>query len=210
MRIRNAFLTGAAVVGLAMSFAAPGYAAAYLKLGDIKGEALDSTPSSGAKHKGENDVLAWSWGSAVGTSDKDHKKWIDIQSMSTPMAAQGRPKSSAQGTLRLRGHLDKSSTKLQEACANGTYFDEIEIAIPTNDKREPYLKYKLERVFVTSYSISRPPATTQPPTEEVMFSYHKATEVADTAGRATGGVAVKPMRAKPARDYNSSRSNNIE
>ena len=76
---------------------------AYIKLGDIKGEATDD----------------------------GHKDWILIESMSSPIfrsIAEG-----AKDSQRTKGQttlgdivcvrqLDKSSTKLQEGCANGTFF----------------------------------------------------------------------------------------
>ena len=108
---------------------------AYLKLGDIKGEA----------------------------SDSGHKDWVIIQSMSSPIyrsipeGAKDHQRTKGETTLgdiAIVRELDKSSTKLQEACANGTFYPEVEIHFcsTVGNKQEPYLKYKLQNVVVSSYS----------------------------------------------------------
>ena len=127
---------------------------AFMKLGDIKGEATDT----------------------------DHKDWILIESMSSPIyrsLPQG-----AKDMQRSRGEtslgdivtvrqLDKSSTKLQEACATGTFFSDVEIHLCTTikNKQEPYLKYKLKDVIVTSYSFHGTASADPQPSEEISLSY---------------------------------------
>lgn len=127
---------------------------AYMKLGDIEGEA----------------------------TDPDHDKWIKLESMSSPIF-----RSIPEGAVdneRTRGEttlgdivivrqLDKSSVKLQEACAKGKFFEEVEIdfCVRFKEKDEPYLKYKLKNVITTSYSFHGT-ATGEPvPTEEVTLGY---------------------------------------
>lgn len=128
--------------------------AAFVKLGDIKGEATDN----------------------------EHKDWIIIESMSAPLfrsIAEGAKDSQrTKGTTSLGDvvvvrELDKSSTKLQEACANGTFFKEVEIHFCTTmkNKQEPYLTYKLKDVIVTSYSFHGNAAGDPLPTEEVTLGY---------------------------------------
>lgn len=127
--------------------------AAFMKLGDIKGEATDS----------------------------GHKDWIKLESMSSsihrtvPDGAKDQQRS--RGTTMLSDivvvrQLDKSSTKLQEACANGTYFKEVEIhfCMQAKNKEEPYLKYKLTDCIVTSYSISAYESGNPQPTESVSLN----------------------------------------
>lgn len=122
-------------------------AAAFMKLGDIKGESTDS----------------------------EHKDWIVIESMSSPIfrAHAGVDTSGqCQVALRSRGdttlgdvvvvrELDKSSTKLQQAACGGEAgsvgFDEVIIDVVSSgvrNKQEPYLRYKLKNVMVTSYSVA--------------------------------------------------------
>ncbi len=127
---------------------------AFVKLGDIEGEA----------------------------SDTDHQKWIIIDSMSSPIhrsipeGAKDQQRTRGETTLGdivVVRQLDKSSTKLQEACANGTFYPEVEVHFCTTvkDKQEPYLKYKLSNVIVTSYGIHANAAGDPQPSEEVTLGY---------------------------------------
>ncbi|TWT48214.1 hypothetical protein KOR42_40050 [Thalassoglobus neptunius] len=127
---------------------------AFMKLGDIKGEATDDV----------------------------HKDWIIIQSMSSPIyrsiaeGAKDAQRTKGQTTLGdvvVVRELDKSSTKLQEACANGTFFDEVEVHFCTTvkNKQEPYLTYKLKDVIVTSYSFHGNATGDPLPSEEITLGY---------------------------------------
>ena len=130
---------------------------AYMKLGDIKGEATDA----------------------------DHKEWILIESMSSPMfrsvpeGAKDQQRTKGETTLGdivCVRQLDKSTTKLQEACANGTFFKEVEIHFCTTvkNKQEPYLTYKLSDVIVSSFSFHGNSSGNPLPSEEVTMGYTKA------------------------------------
>ncbi|MBK8916158.1 MAG: type VI secretion system tube protein Hcp [Phycisphaerales bacterium] len=127
---------------------------AYMKLGDIKGEA----------------------------TDQDHKDWIIIESMSSPIfrsvpeGAKDQQRARGETTLGdivVVRQLDKSTTKLQEACANGTFFNEVEIHLCTTvkNKQEPYLKYKMKNVIVTGFSFHGNASGSPLPTEQVTFGY---------------------------------------
>ena len=81
---------------------------AFIKLGDIKGEATDA----------------------------DHKGWILLDSASfaigrsIPAGAKDNQRTKGEtqlGDLACTRHLDQSSVKIQEACANGTFFPEVEV-----------------------------------------------------------------------------------
>jgi len=130
---------------------------AFMKLGDVKGEA----------------------------TDQGHKDWIIISSMSSPVfrsipeGAKDQQRTKGDTTLGdivVVRQMDKSSTKLQEACANGTFFKEVEIHFCTTvkNKQEPYLKYKLENVIVTSYSFHGNSSGDPLPSEEMTMGYTKA------------------------------------
>ncbi len=136
MRILRMVLVFILVLGMT-SFA---NAAAYLKIGDIKGEAVDH----------------------------DHKDWIIIESMSSPItrAIVDVDSTTGQCSAGLRGgptpgdvvvvkELDKSSPKIQEAVCNGTFYPEVIIDFVSTSSRgaEPYLRYKLTNVIVTSYGV---------------------------------------------------------
>ncbi len=127
---------------------------AYMKLGDIKGEATDT----------------------------DHKDWIIIESMSSgihrsvPQGAKDQQRTKGEtslGDISISRQLDKSSTKLQETCANGTFAKEVEIHFCTTvkNKQEPYLIYKLKDVIVSSYSIHANSSADPLPSEQITLGY---------------------------------------
>lgn len=130
-------------------------AAAFMKLGDIKGEA----------------------------TDKEHKDWIIIESMSSaiyrsvPEGAKDVQRSRGDTTLGdvvVVRELDKSSTKLQESTANGFFHEEVEVHFTRSSgdgKQQTYLKYKLKDVIVTSYSFHGSAAGDPLPTEEITLGY---------------------------------------
>ncbi len=129
---------------------------AFMKLGDIKGECTDT----------------------------DHKDWIIIESMSSPMyrsipqGAKDQQRTKGETTLGdvvVSRQLDKSSTKLQEACANGTFYKEVEIHLCTTvkNKQEPYLTYKLSDVIISSYSFHGNSSGSPLPTEQITMGYTK-------------------------------------
>ncbi len=127
---------------------------AYIKIGDIKGEA----------------------------TDQDHKDWIIIESMSSPIhrsipqGAKDQQRARGETTLGdivVVRQLDKSSTKLQEACASGKFYPDAEIQLCTTvkGKQEPFLKYKLKNVIVSSYSFHGNASGNPQPSEEVTFGF---------------------------------------
>ncbi|MHA7647408.1 Hcp family type VI secretion system effector [Nitrosopumilus sp. S4] len=148
------FCSIAAVMILAGS-APEADAAAFMKLGDIKGEA----------------------------TDREHKDWIIIESMSSPIFRSVDEK--AKDAQRSRGdttlgdivvvrELDKATPKIAESCANGKFFDEVEIHFTRSvgeTREEPYLTYKLKDVIVTSYSFHGNAAGDPLPTEEITLGY---------------------------------------
>jgi type VI secretion system secreted protein Hcp len=122
-------------------------------------------------------------GSIEGEStDKDHDKWIILQSMSSPIhrtipeGARDQQRTKGETTLGdvvVVRQLDKSSPKLQEACANGTFTDKVEVHFCTTvkNKQEPYLKYELKDVIVTSYSFHGNAEGSPLPTEQITLGY---------------------------------------
>ena len=127
---------------------------AFMKLGDIKGEATDS----------------------------EHSDWIIIESMSSPIyrsipeGAKDQQRTKGETTLGdivVMRELDKSSTKLQEACANGSFFPEVEIHFcsTVKNKQEPYLTYLLKDVIVSSYSFQGMASGDPLPSESITLGY---------------------------------------
>ena len=129
---------------------------AFMKCGDIQGE----------------------------STDQGHQNWILIESMSSPIYrsipagakdVQRTKGDTTPGDVVVVRHLDKSSVKLQEACANGTFIKEVEIHLCTQvkNKAEPYLKYKLSDVIVSSYGFHGNASGDPLPTEEVTMNFTK-------------------------------------
>jgi type VI secretion system secreted protein Hcp len=103
----------------------------FMKIGDIKGESID------AKHKGEIEVLSFSWGVA-GAGPAGAGTGI------------GAGKATFQDLLIVH-RIDKATPQLLEACATGTHLKE---AIITHRKagqpQQEYLIVKLNDVMITS------------------------------------------------------------
>lgn len=115
-----------------MALAGNALAAGFLKIGDIKGE----------------------------STDQAHKDWIVIESWSF---GESRPGTAAATTgkrqhapFKVTKAVDKSSPMLQRAAQTGQTFERVylDAAETGADGRETYLKYELENVMITSYSLS--------------------------------------------------------
>ena len=108
----------------------------FLKIDDIKGESLDKV------HKGEIDVLAWSWG------------------LSNTGSAQGGGAGGGGGgrvnvqDLSLTKYIDRSSPDLNLHCCNGIHYKSALLTVrKTGVTPVEYLLYKLEEVLITSLSV---------------------------------------------------------
>lgn len=105
----------------------------FIKLDGIKGESVDD------KHKGEIDVLAWSWG--VSNSGSAH---------SGPGAGAG--KANVQD-LSLTKYIDKSSADLMLAACNGKHFPTATLYVrKAGEKPLEYIKIEMTEVLITSVS----------------------------------------------------------
>lgn len=105
----------------------------FIKIGKIEGESVD------AKHKGEINVLAWSWG--MSNSGSAHMG---------PGAGAG--KVNVQD-LSITKYIDKSSTELMLAACNGKHFPDAMLVVrKAGEKPLEYLKIKLSEVLITSVS----------------------------------------------------------
>ena len=105
----------------------------FIKIGDIKGESVDST------HPNEIDVLAWSWGMAQ--SGTTH---------SGPGAGAG--KVSVQD-LSLTKWVDSASPALMLACCNGKHYTEATLVVrKAGETPLEYIKIKMTDLIITSVS----------------------------------------------------------
>jgi type VI secretion system secreted protein Hcp len=156
---------------------------AFVKIGDIQGE----------------------------VTDEGHKDWIHFESMSSPIHRsipqgakdQQRTKGETSlGDIVLVRQVDKSSPKLAEACATGVFYPEVEMHFCSTlkNKEEPYFKYKLKNVVVTSYSFHGNQSGEPLPSEEVTLGFTDIewtyVEMDNETGAKKGNVVGKYNPAK--------------
>ena len=107
----------------------------FAKLGDIKGESLDS------KHKGEVEVLSWSWGVNR-----------------TGSIAHGGGSSEGKASFNdfnFTHHIDKASPVLLKACATGEHIKEATITVRKAGKgQQEFLIIRMNDIVITSVALS--------------------------------------------------------
>lgn len=106
----------------------------FLKFeGEIEGESKDG------KHKGDIDILAYSWG--LSQSGSFHQG-----------GGGGAGKANFQD-ISITKWIDKSSATLMLYCANGDHFSKASLVVRKAGKKPlEYIKFTLENVLVTSVS----------------------------------------------------------
>ena len=105
----------------------------FMKIAGIDGESKDS------KHKGEIDVLAWSWGAS--NSGSAHVG-----------GGAGAGKVNVQD-LSFTKYIDKGSPDLMLACCNGKHFDTATLVVrKAGENPLEYLKIDMTEVMITSVS----------------------------------------------------------
>lgn len=105
----------------------------FLKIQGCDGESADSS------HKGEIDVMAWSWGMT--------------QSGSMHIAGGGGSGKVSVHDLSITKYLDKASTVIMQKCASGKHFPEAElICRKAGDTPLEYYKIKMKEVLISSIS----------------------------------------------------------
>jgi len=106
----------------------------FAKIGDIKGESLDS------KHKDEVEVLSWFWGVS--------------QSGSITGSGGGEGKASF-NDFNFTHRIDKASPSLLKACATGNHIKEATITVRKAGKgQQEFLIIKMNDVIITSVNPS--------------------------------------------------------
>lgn len=140
-RRMSALATGAILVALAYptiassqaarvaaSQATPVASAAYMKLGEIKGESVD------AQHKDWIEVSSFSWGTSnsgrVGAT-------TGIATPATP------------GTLTITKKMDKASPVLMQRCS-GQKAPEVVVHLPSSQRGQGYTEYVLKDVMISA------------------------------------------------------------
>ena len=107
----------------------------FAKIGDIKGESLDS------KHKDEVEVLSWSWG---------------VQQSGTMAHGGGGGEGKASfNDFNFTHHVDKASPVLLKACATGEHIKEATITVRKAGKgQQEFLIIKMNDILITSVNPS--------------------------------------------------------
>jgi type VI secretion system secreted protein Hcp len=153
-----------AVAMIAMPRLSP--APAYMKLGDIKGEATDTD------HKDWILIESWSWGESnpgyVGVPTSEKANFQD---------------------LSVTKRVDKATPKLMLACASGQQITSGTLVFTTRapgTDNEPYLKYELKDVLISSFQHGGGAADGSLPTESVSLNFSKI-EMTYFAVDAAGG-----------------------
>jgi type VI secretion system secreted protein Hcp len=107
----------------------------FAKIGDIKGESLDD------KHKGEIEVLSWSWG---------------VQQSGTMAHGGGGGEGKASfNDFNFTHHIDKASPVLLKACATGEHIKEATITVRKAGKgQQEFLVIKMNDIIITGVAPS--------------------------------------------------------
>jgi len=107
----------------------------FAKIGDIKGESLDD------KHKGEIELLSWSWGVS--------------QTGSMAYGSGGGTGKATFSDFSITHNLDKASPNLMKACATGEHIKEATITVRKAGKgQQEFLILKMTDVIITSVNPS--------------------------------------------------------
>jgi len=124
----------------------------FAKIGDIKGESLDS------KHKDEIEVLSYSWGVTNPANIK--------------ASGGGRAGKPTFTDLSFLHSIDKASPELLRACATGAHLKEATITHRKAGKgQQEYLIIKMNDVFVTGVALAD--SSGEPSAETVSMAFAK-------------------------------------
>ena len=107
----------------------------FAKIGDIKGESLDD------KHKGEVEVLSWSWGVT--------------QSGTMAHGGGGGEGKANFNDFNFTHHIDKASPVLLKACATGEHIKDAIVTVRKAGKgQQEFLIIKMNDIIITSVNPS--------------------------------------------------------
>lgn len=105
----------------------------FLKISGVEGESIDKS------HKGEIDILAWSWGMS--------------QSGTTHMGGGGGSGKVSVQDITLTKYVDAASPALMLGCCKGTHHDEAVLVVrKAGDTPLEYIKITMKEVIVSNLS----------------------------------------------------------
>ncbi len=173
--IRFKSMLAAAALSLA---AAPAFAgvSSYVKIPDIDGESKSAATGKGVE------VLDIKWSSATREGGASASRAIAAASaVATTVGAATTPPAKGSVTLTLpKGFAGRDV--LERAFRAKQEIPVLEFATPVDGGERAYLKYKLERCFIKSWSTSGD--ADDRPTEEVAFYYNKISSATHSVGTA--------------------------
>jgi type VI secretion system secreted protein Hcp len=146
-----------AALATGLAAAMPAHAAdIFIRIDGIKGESVD------AKHKGEIDVLSWSWGAAQ-------------SSVSTARASGAATGKASTNALLITKVIDVSSPVLIQTILQGKRIPSVVLTVRRSGGRDSgdFIKIQLKDVLVSSIVLGSSAGNTQP-TEEVYFQFASA------------------------------------
>jgi type VI secretion system secreted protein Hcp len=143
----------------------------FIKIGDLEGESVDST------HKGDIDVLAWSWG-------------LSNSGSAQVGGGAGAGKVNVQD-ISFTKYIDKVSPDLMLAACNGKHFPEAKLVVrKAGETPLEYLTITLEDLIITSVSTGGSGGEDRL-TENVTLNFARV-KVAYKEQTATGGTGATP------------------
>jgi type VI secretion system secreted protein Hcp len=156
----------------------------FLKIEGIQGESQD------AKHKGEIDILAWSWG--------------ESQTGAMAFGGGGGAGKVQMEDVQFTMRVSKASPKLLLACATGQHLKQATLtARKAGDQQQEYLKFTFNDVLVTSYHTGDRGQDEVIPVEQVRLAfaqiemeYQEQKEDGSLGGSTKVKYNLKEMRAK--------------
>jgi type VI secretion system secreted protein Hcp len=141
----------------------------FAKIGDIKGESLDS------KHKDEVEILSWSWGVN--------------QSGTMSYGGGGGEGKASFNDFNFTHHVDKASPVLLKVCATGEHIKEATITVRKAGKgQQEYLTFKFQDVLISSFQTGGSEEAVLP-TDSVSFNFAKL-EVEYKPQKSDGSLAA--------------------
>lgn len=148
---------------------------AFLKIDGVTGE------SQKDKHKGEVEILSFSWGVSNPTS----------VSHGTGLAS-GK---SQHADFSIVKHTDKSTVTLFQNCCSGKHFPKATVSLQKSTggaSGETYLSYDFEKVFITHISWAGNTAGQDGSQETVSFAY-ETVKISYKAQNADGSLGAQQM-----------------
>ena len=142
----------------------------FLKIGDIKGESMDD------KHKGEIDLLAWSWGFAGPSRN----------SPGVPQRPVGPGREACAQSISLTKWVDSASPLLMSNAALGTTIPSGKLAVRRSEQPEDFLVITMKDVIISGISTGASGGE-DIPTESVTLNFSSA-RVSVKPGDQKGGV----------------------